>query len=79
MLGTDKWKDGSPPFEGLYLTALRYPNGLGELDLLHWRGGWYTLYDEEPIPDQYRIIAWMSSADIVACFKGAWPAWDLET
>ena len=33
-----KWKKEEPKFDGLYLTAVRYPNGLGEIDRLYWRG-----------------------------------------
>lgn len=73
-----KWKKGEPEFEGLYLVAVRYLNGLGALDLLSWRGAWYTLYDEESIPDNYRIIGYLSSSDIVSSFKGNWPDWDSE-
>jgi len=78
MSDKPQWKKGEPEFEGLYLTAVRYPNGLGELDLLHWRGAWYTLYDLELIPDNYRIIGYLSTTDIVRSFKGNWPDWDNE-
>ncbi len=72
------WKSGDPELEGLYLVAIRYPNGLGELDILFWRGSWYTLYDKESIPENYKIVGHITTTGVVRSFKGSWPEWDSE-
>lgn len=70
------WKRADPKYEGMYLVAVHYPNGLGELELLIWRGTWLTLYDEEPIPGTYKIIGFITTTEIVHFFHGNWPEWD---
>ena len=71
-----EWQRGEPKFDGLYLVAVRCPNGLGELDLYNWRGEWVSLYAEEPIPSNYNIIGYASVQAMISLFKGNWPSWD---
>jgi len=73
-----KWNQGVPEFEGLYLVAVRYPNGLGELDLYMWRGEWLSLYDEESIPETYTVVGYVSTSGMIEVFKGNWPSWDAD-
>lgn len=75
---TLEWQKGKPRFEGLYLVAVRYPNGLGELDFYHWKGEWQTLYDEELVPSNYRVMGYTSTQGMMSFFRGQWPEWDEE-
>ena len=71
-----EWQKGQPVFDGLYLVAVRYSNGLGELDLFNWHGKWVSLYDEETIPADYKVIGFVSVQGMMSQFKGNWPEWD---
>ena len=71
-----EWQKGRPNFTGLYLVAVRYPNGLGELDLYNWSGEWKSLYDEEPIPSNYEVVGYVSMQGMMKTFRGNWPEWD---
>ncbi|WHI45969.1 hypothetical protein [Microbulbifer sp. VAAF005] len=71
-----EWQKGLPKFEGLYLVAVRYPNGLGEIDLYNWRGEWTSLYHEERIPNNYQVVGYVSMQGMVKKFRGDWPEWD---
>jgi hypothetical protein len=73
-----KWNQGIPEFDGLYLVAVRYPNGLGELDLYLWNGIWVSLYDEEPIPEKSKVVGYVTASGIMEAFRGNWPSWDTD-
>lgn len=73
------WKQGEPFFEGLYLTAVRFPNGLGQLDLMFWENRrWLTYDSKDPIHDYCRIVGFASTSDIIQFCRGNWPQWDDE-
>lgn len=78
MKNQEKWQQGVPKFEGLYMVAVRHPKGIGVLDLYMWRGNWYSLYDEERIPDDYNVIGFMTTTDMINSFKNSWPKWDSD-
>jgi|GEM_PF-4679864 len=78
MKGELNWKKGEPAFEGLHLVAVRYPSGLGELDLYNWNDGWFAFPDDQPIPASYRVVGHATLTDMMAHFGGNWPSWDDE-
>ncbi|MBU6955035.1 hypothetical protein [Hahella sp. HN01] len=74
-----KWQKGSPKWEGIFLASTKFPNGLGENQLLRWKDNcWYDLPGEEKVPDTHIIVGFISTTEIVARFRGEWPEWDTE-
>ncbi|WP_020405058.1 hypothetical protein [Hahella ganghwensis] len=70
------WEKGTPKWEGVFLAATIFPNGLGENQLLYWKDdGWYDLYCEEKLPSDYRVVGFLPASEIVARFRGEWPEW----
>lgn len=66
-----QWEESTEiPREGLYLVAIRYPQGLGTYDIVYWNGNeWELGYMAE-------IVGWATTDHLISIMKAGWPEWD---